>query len=80
MSVSGMLGVGLASLREQVRRTEASAARVARGTAPEGTGVEGADLAGEAVEQLEARASARAAGAIIRTADEMLGTLIDRIA
>ena len=54
----------------QLQRFERSAARVAQGGAS-------GDYVAEAVEQMSVEKSVRANVAVIRAADEMVGTLID---
>lgn len=67
------LTTAAAGMRAAFERADASAARTARfgATDPE------VDLADEAVEQISAKAELQANVAVARTADEMLGSLLD---
>ena len=65
------LGTATAGMERQVARFERAAERIARG--PEGDG----DIVKDTVEQIDAKAAFSASLAVVRTADEMLGTLIN---
>lgn len=60
-----------AGMQRQVARFERAAASIAR--APDGEG----DLVADTVEQIDAKAAFSANVAVARTADDMLGTLIN---
>jgi flagellar basal body rod protein FlgG len=60
-----------AGMQRQVARFERAAGRIAQ--APEGEG----DLVGDTVDIIDAKATFSANLAVARTADEMLGTLIN---
>lgn len=70
----GGAGAGLAA---QFQRFERSAARVARAGVG---GPEGPDYVAETVEQMDVKHAVKANIAVIRAADEMVGTLFDIIA
>jgi flagellar basal body rod protein FlgG len=65
------LDAATSGIVRQVARFERAAERIAR--APEGEG----DLVADTVEQIDAKAAFSANLAVVRTADEMLGTLIN---
>jgi len=67
------VSIAAAGVQAAFARADASAARTVRmgATAPE------PDLAAEAVEQIGAKTDLKANLAVLRTADEMLGALLD---
>lgn len=69
----GAIDHGLNGIAAGFERLDKAAARVARG------GAEG-DLAGNMVDLMKARHQVRASAAVIRTADETIGTLLDVLA
>jgi hypothetical protein len=64
---------GMVGMERQVARLEQSAMRTARGPGA-------SDPVVERVEQIAAHHAFSASGALVRTADEMLGTLLDIVA
>jgi hypothetical protein len=70
----GAISIGMYGMERQLARFEQSAIRTARG--PDG----GTDLVAEMVEQTIAKHAFVASVATVRTADEMLGTLLDVMA
>jgi flagellar hook-associated protein FlgK len=74
--VSGVFGVAVGALSAQADVLARSAQRVARAGDP-GAGV---DLASERVTQRMASIVYKANAQVIRTADQMLGTLLDLLA
>ncbi len=67
------LSIATSGIRAAFERADASAARTARFGDPAAE----PDLAHEAVEQIGAKAELKANLAVARTADEMLGALLD---
>jgi len=67
------IGQGLRSIDEGFDRLDKTADRIAR------HGADG-DLAGYMVEQMRARQEVRAGLAVVRTADEAIGSLLDGFA
>ena len=65
------LDSAMGGMQRQVARFERAAGSIAQ--APEG----GGDLVADTVEQIDAKAAFSANLSVIRTADEMLGTLIN---
>jgi hypothetical protein len=65
------LDAAMGGMQRQVARFERAAGSIAKG--PEG----GGDLIADTVEQIDAKAAFSANLSVIRTADEMLGTLIN---
>jgi len=72
VSVNDLLGTATQGIQNGLARAAESASQVARSTS-----AEPADLAGAAVGMLEARAQVEASAAIVRSADRMLGSLLD---
>ena len=70
----GSIGIGMYGMERQLARFEQSATRTARG--PDG----GSDPVAEMGEQIAAKHAFVASLATVRTADEMLGALIDIMA
>ena len=70
----GSIGIGMYGIERQLARFEQSATRTARG--PDG----GSDPVAEVVEQITAKHAFVASVATVRTADEMLGMLLDVMA
>lgn len=68
----GSIGSAIAGIASAVRRLDSASARIAQ--------PEPADPIGDRVEQLTAQHAFEANIATVRTADEMLGTLINTIA
>jgi flagellar hook protein FlgE len=68
----GAYSSALAGIQQATERFDGAASRIAR------DGVEG-DLAGNFVTMNVAKASVKANCAVVRTADEMLGTLLDAV-
>ena len=66
------LSIAAAGMQNAANRFEASARRTAEGSLD--------DLAVEAVEQIRAKTDFAANAAVVRTADEMVGTLLDVLA
>ena len=66
------LSIAAAGMQNAVHRFEASARRTATGSLD--------DLAVEAVEQIRAKTDFAANAAVARTADDMMGTLLDVLA
>ncbi|MFC4160765.1 flagellar basal body rod C-terminal domain-containing protein [Chitinimonas lacunae] len=73
MAISG-LGAGLSGMQHFQRGLEVSASRIA-GWTPQET--QGADLASETVQSLVNKTGFQASAQMVKTADDMLGTLID---
>ena len=69
----GAIGSGMAGLQAGFDRMDRAADRIAR------DGAEG-DLAGSIVDTLRAREEVGASAAVIRTADDMVGSLLDELA
>ena len=69
----GAIDQGLSGIAAGFDRLDNAAARVAR------DGAEG-DLAGNMIDFMRARHQVRASAAVIRTADETIGTLLDVLA
>ena len=67
------LDSGLQSIRAGFDRLDQAAGRVARGGAP-------GDPAGSLVDMTQARADVGVGVAVVRAADEMVGTLLDVLA
>jgi hypothetical protein len=67
------IGQGLRSINEGFDRLDKTAEHIAR------HGADG-DLAGHMVEQMRARQEVRAGLAVVRTADEAIGSLLDGFA
>jgi hypothetical protein len=70
----GSISIGMYGMQRQLARLEQSATRTARGPAG------GSDPVAEVVEQITAKHAFVANVATVRTADEMLGALLDIIA
>ena len=68
------IGAGMYGMERQATRLEQSATRTARG--PDSA----VDLVAEQAEQIGARHAFAASAATVRTADEMIGSLIDIMA
>ena len=66
------LSIAAAGMQNAANRFEASARRTAEGSLD--------NLAVEAVEQIRAKTDFAANAAVVRTADEMVGTLLDVLA
>lgn len=73
VTMIGAIDAGLRGIDAGFERLDKAAARIAR------DGASG-DLAGDTVELLRARQEVRASAAVIRTADETIGTLLDVLA
>jgi hypothetical protein len=69
----GAIDQGLIGIAAGFERLDTAAARIAR------DGAEG-DLAGSMIELMQARQQVRASVAVVRTADETIGTLLDVLA
>ena len=69
----GAIDQGLSGIAAGFERLDKAAVRVAR------DGAEG-DLAGSMIDLMRARHQVRASAAVIRTADETIGTLLDVLA
>lgn len=69
----GAIDQGLSGIAAGFERLDKAASRVAR------DGAEG-DLAGNMIDLMKARHQVRASAAVIRTADETIGTLLDVLA
>ena len=67
-----LLSIAAAGMQNAANRFEASARRTAEGSLD--------NLAVEAVEQIRAKTDLAANAAVVRTADEMVGTLLDVLA
>ncbi|MCC7151604.1 MAG: hypothetical protein IT501_06340 [Rubrivivax sp.] len=77
--MNAMLSIGSAGLRAALSDLQGSAARVARaGLQPEAAPA--VDLAAEAVLQIQARLQVMAQAQVVKTADTLLGTLVDTFA
>lgn len=69
----GAIDQGLSGIAAGFERLDKAAARVAR------DGADG-DLAGTMIDLMKARHQVRASAAVIRTADDTIGTLLDVLA
>ncbi len=67
------MSIAASGIQAAFSRADASAARTARF----GRGADDVDLAAEAVERIGAVAELRAHAAVLRTADQMLGAVLD---
>lgn len=66
--------VAAAGMQNAFKRLDSSAQRVVRWSSPDGEDV---DLAAEAVEQIKAETELAANAAVVKTADKMMGSLLD---
>jgi hypothetical protein len=71
MSISNAIGVGLQGMQNGLNRVDLAGARIAFGP------VDAAQLAKNAVAQMEAAHEVKASANVVKAADEMLGTLLD---
>jgi flagellar hook protein FlgE len=82
--MNGILGTGVLGMRSAMAELQGSAARVARSglgiQGPGATPVDAVDLAAEAVAQTQARHRFTASANVVKTADAVLGTLLDTLA
>jgi hypothetical protein len=69
----GAIGAGMAGMERQAARLERSATRTA---APAG----GSDPVAERAEQIGAQHAYSASAAVVRTGDQMIGSLLDIVA
>ena len=69
----GAIDQGLRGINDGFDRLDGAAGRIARDGA-------GGDLAGNMVDLMRARQDVRANVAVVRTADEMIGSLLDAFA
>lgn len=72
-SISSVLSTGVQGLQSGLNRANQAAGQIARS----GTTTENGDLATPIVELKNSELQAKASAAVIKTADELLGTLID---
>ncbi|GAB1391495.1 MAG: hypothetical protein AMXMBFR78_15600 [Rubrivivax sp.] len=77
--MNGILAIGSAGMRSAMVNLQASAGRVAR-IAAAGPAAGTPNLAVEAVTQVQARYQFIAHAKVVKTADAMLGTLVDTFA
>lgn len=73
MSISNIISFGAAGLQAGFGRSEAAAGRIARAGGEDSGGALTAALVDLRVSEIEAKAAA----SVIRTGDQLLGTLID---
>jgi flagellar hook protein FlgE len=75
-----VLNTAAAGMFAAADRLSASAQRTAAWGVEQGQAEQKTDLATEAVEQVSAKSDSKANAAVVRTADEMTGALLDMIA
>ena len=75
-----VLATATAGMMAAADRLSASAQRTAAWNVEQGQEASKVDLAHEAVEQVSAKTDFKANAAVVRTADEMTGALLDMIA
>jgi hypothetical protein len=73
VSINSVLSTGVQGVQSGLNRANQAAAQIARS----GTTGENGDLATPIVELKSSELQAKASAAVIRTADDLLGTLID---